>query len=45
MTWRATWSSAPTASTDKMVARGAASVAARNRRVTASVPADVLSPN
>ena len=41
----ATWSNAPTASTERTVARGLASVAARSRRLTASVPNRVLKPN
>ena len=41
---RETWSNAPTASTERMVARGHASVAARSNRLTASVPVRVLRP-
>ena len=41
----ATWSNAPTASTERTVARGLASVAARSGRLTASVPTRVLKPN
>ena len=45
MDWRATWSNAPTASTDSTVARASNSVAARSSRLKASVPARVLRPN
>ena len=38
----ATWSNAPTASTVRTVTRGLASLAARSRRLTASVPTRVL---
>ena len=40
---RETWSNAPTASTERMVACGHASVAARSNRLTASVPVRVPS--
>ena len=44
MASRDTWSNAPTASTQRTVARGSSSVAARNARARASVPALVLRP-
>ena len=44
MASRDTWSNAPTASTERTVARGSSSVAARNARARASVPALVLRP-
>ena len=39
---RETWSKGPTASTERTVARGHASVAARSRQPTASVPVRLL---